>query len=244
MRLNVDLLSAMPRQITETWSERLMVPFIMNFLPLMGVDLGRMSRGKSSYAIANGQYLLIRATAYQALEGHEAIKSAIVDDFAIAQRFMQHNQRVTLINGTTMLACRMYRSTDEVWHGFSKNIMLSLQTTRRWQIWSTVLFAWGFVSLFVLPYIIFIVYPAKHLALIEIGWLTLLRLAIGASTQRPAVEAVFTPFSAIGVMALGLNALFLKFRRRPIMWKDRQYHPDKPDFTQTPSHAPLDAVRE
>ena len=223
MILDVDLLSAMPNQITKSWLERILVSFIMNFLPLLGIQLEDMWRGKGTHAIANGQYLLVRKSAYQAMGGHVAIQHALVDDFALANHFMVGGRRIAFVNGTSMLACRMYHNAGDVWRGFSKNIVLSLQTSQQWSLGLIALFAWCFVCLFVLPYFIFILYPHKLLALIAICWLIGLRLIVGVVMRRPLLEAFLTLFSAMGVMLLGLNAILLKLRKQNIIWKDRPY---------------------
>ncbi len=44
--LHADLLSALPYQRVETWSERLLVSFILDFLPLTSVNLAAMWRGR------------------------------------------------------------------------------------------------------------------------------------------------------------------------------------------------------
>ena len=223
LSLNVDLLSAMPYQITKSWSEQILVSFIMNFLPLLGINLRDMWRGQGTHAIANGQYLLIRQSAYQAMGGHTAIATAMVDDFALANHFLHGNQRIALINGSKMLSCRMYHNVNEVWKGFSKNIVLSLQSSQQWSVGLVILFAWSYVSLFVLPYVILMLHPDKWIALLAIIWVIGLRLIIGFATHRPLTEAFFIVFSAMGVMLLGLNAISLKARRQNIVWKDRPY---------------------
>ena len=221
--LDVDLLSAMPQQITNSWSERLLVSFIMDFLPLLGIDLRGLWQQRSSHAIANGQYMLVRAAVYHEVGGHAAVQSALVDDFALANHFVQNERRYALVNGTYLVACRMYRNAGEIWQGYSKNIVLSLQTAARWPWWSALLFAWGFVALFIWPYALLALQLSKGLALVEIGWLSVLRLSVGYEYRRPLAEAFFTPLSALGVMLLGLNALLLKYRQQPIRWKDRSY---------------------
>lgn len=223
LHLNVDLLSAMPRQITKSWSEHLLVSFIMDFLPLVAVDLRAIWRGEGSNAIANGQYILIRKSAYVMMGGHSAIARALVDDFALATHFVQAKRPIAVVNGVSLLACRMYNNANDVWRGFSKNILLSLQAGKQWSLGAVMLFAWGFVSLFVLPYLIVIFYPDKSLALIEIIWLIGLRLLVAFVIRRPALESLFTAFSALGVMMLGLNAISLKLKRQPILWKERPY---------------------
>ena len=223
LHLNVDLLSVMPQQITKSWGERILVSFIMDFLPLLGINLQDMWRGQTSHAIANGQYLLIRKSAYEVMGGHTAISNAMVDDFALANHFRQGDRRIAFVNGTSILACRMYQNARDVWQGFSKNIVLSLEMTRQWSIASIILFAWGFVCLFVLPYLILMLYPYKLLAVIEILWLISFRLAVGFMMRRPPTEALLSVFSALGVMLLGLNAISLKIRGQRILWKERSY---------------------
>jgi len=221
--LDIDLLSAMPRQITKTWSEWILVSFIMDFLPILGIDFKQMWRGQGSYAIANGQYLLVRQSAYHKLGGHNAIHHAMVDDFALANHFMQGNSTIAFVSGTSMLACRMYHQPKEVWQGFSKNIVLSLQTSKQWSVGSVALFVWCYISVLVLPYVIVIFHPEKWLALIAILWLMALRLTVGVVIRRPFIEATLTVFSALGVMLLGLYAISLKLRKQRILWKDRPY---------------------
>jgi hypothetical protein len=182
-----------------------------------------MWRGQTSHAIVNGQYLLIRKSAYEMMGGHTAISNAMVDDFALANHFRQGDRRIAFVNGTSILACRMYQNAIDVWQGFSKNIVLSLEMTRQWSIASVILFAWGFVCLFVLPYLILMLYPYKLLALVEVIWLISLRLAVGFMMHRPPTEALLSVFSALGVMLLGLNAISLKIRGQRILWKERSY---------------------
>jgi chlorobactene glucosyltransferase len=222
--LNVDLLSAFPRQITKTWSEQVIVSFVLDFLPLVGLDLMKLWRGSSSTAAANGQYLLVRASAYHALGGHQAISSALVDDFALANHFRSHSRPIALVDGTSMLECRMYHNTREVWEGFSKNILLALDMSsgekRPW--WQTPLFAWGYASLFVLPFdLLFTSY--RQLSLVTIGWLAVLRAVVNWRLRRPLGEIVTTPLAAWSVMAFGLNALFRRVAGKQTRWKGRDY---------------------
>jgi chlorobactene glucosyltransferase len=108
--LNVDLLSVSTYQRTESWSESLLVSFIVDFLPLIGLDFSANRRGEANQVAANGQYLLVRASSYRAVGGHHAIVTALVDDFALAQRFKMSRYRIAFLNGTDMLRCRMYHN--------------------------------------------------------------------------------------------------------------------------------------
>ena len=222
--LDADLLSAFPRQITESWGECIVVSFIIDFLPLIGIDLTQLWRGTSRATAANGQYLLVRASAYWAVGGHEAIGRELVDDFALAKRFRLCGFRVALVDGTSMLRCRMYRSAAEVWAGFSKNILLGMEATsgaRRSRGWS-LLFAWAYACIFVLPFLR-LLFSGRLLPLLEISWLMALRQLVNHRFVRPRSEVITTPLAAWSVMALGLGALLRRRRGASIRWKGRDY---------------------
>jgi len=223
--LNVDLLSAFPRQVTGSWSERVVVSFILDFLPLVGLELTAVWRGESGRTAANGQYLLVRAAAYRAVGGHKAVSNALVDDFVLAKHVRSNGYRIALVDGTSMLNCRMYHGAREVWDGFSKNILLALQTSsaEKRPRWKGLVFAWGYACVFVLPFYHLLFSDHKSLSLLVIGWLGILRAIVNRRFTRPCIEVAATPLAAWTVMAFGLNALFRRIRGRKIAWKGRDY---------------------
>lgn len=237
--LDADLLSAFPSQRVETWSERFLVSFVMNFLPLTTVNLAAMWRGRSRHLLANGQYLLARAKIYDALGGHASVAHALVDDFALARRFSVGGYTVALVDGSSMLECRMYRSFREVWEGFSKNLLIALasspaflspaasSTSRVCNVMANLLraplFAWGYACVYVLPFVRLLRYEQRSMAIIEACWLLLLRSVVARQLKRPPDEIVTTPLAAWGVMAICLGALFRRWRGRRIAWKGRLY---------------------
>jgi chlorobactene glucosyltransferase len=148
-----------------------------------------------------------------------------VDDFALAQRFRLGGYRIALLNGVDMLRCRMYHDMSEVWNGFSKNILLGLESSslKEQPGWFALPFAWGYASLFLLPYFHLLFTRWRKLALVEIGWLAALRGIAGFFLKRPPSEILTTPAGALSVMALGLGALYRRWRGQKITWKGRLY---------------------
>lgn len=223
--LDVALLSAFPRQRVRTWSERILVSFIIDFIPLVAINFTALWRGKPARVAANGQYLLARAETYRAIGGHASVQRAVVDDFALASRFHACGYSIALVDGGAMLSCRMYHSFREVWNGFAKNLLGALTTAPLgWQaLWQAPLFAWLYACLFVLPFVHLASGGERALAIVEICWLLLLRGLVAWRLRRSPDEIVTTPLAAWGVMALGLAALYRRWRRVGITWKGRTY---------------------
>lgn len=224
-RLDVALLSASPYQDTVTWAERLLVSFIVDFLPRVGVDLEAMWRGQGKQSIANGQYLLAHATHYRTAGGHAAIRDALLDDFALARQFRAHGYAIALVDGTDLVSCRMYRTAREVWYGFSKNLLGAPAASSRRQalLWRAPLFAWCYACLFITPFFDAAFGARKLRAFGEVSWLLLLRGVVAWRLRRPPGEILTTPLAAWGVLLLGMGALLRRVRRQRIVWKGRLY---------------------
>ncbi len=222
--LDVALVSSFPYQKVGTWSERLLVSFLLDFLPLLTIDFAALAQGKKTRVAANGQYLLVNAARYRALGGHASVQRELIDDFALARRFQAAGDRIALIQGGGMLTCRMYHTVSDVWYGFSKNTLGALDAPNRWRafLW-TPLFAWVYASLFVLPFVNLLSSQQWTLAAVEVGWLLLLRGAVVWRLKRSPDEVLTTPIAAWGVMALGMTALVQRWRHAPVVWKGRAY---------------------
>ncbi|HEX9036693.1 MAG TPA: glycosyltransferase [Ktedonobacterales bacterium] len=222
--LNADFVSVFPYQIARSWSERLLVSFLLDFLPLITFDFSALARGRNTRIAANGQYLLVNAAAYRKVGGHGGVKAELVDDFALARRFQQAGRRIALIQGEDLLSCRMYRAAREVWSGFSKNLLGALDAPLRWRafVWAP-LFAWLYACLFVLPFARLALSEQWELAAAEIAWLLLLRAVVVWRLKRPPDEVLTTPLAAWSIMALGMSALIQRWRGAPVTWKGRDY---------------------
>ncbi len=223
--LDTALLSAFPYQRTKTWSERIVVSFILDFIPLITLDFRGMWHGNAKRLMANGQYLLTHASSYRAIGGHAAIHSAMIDDFALAQRFRASGYTVALVDGTSILTCRMYHTFREVWGGFSKNLIgaFTASSQRSYSLWLAPLFAWCYACLFVIPFFNLLFSEQKPLASIEIGWLLLLRGLAVWHIKRPPGEVLTTPLAAWSVMAIGLGSFYRQWRKKQVVWKGRTY---------------------
>ena len=123
---DADLFTIFPFYELGTPSERIVMPVafqgIMNLYPAYKVN-----DPNSPTAIANGQYFLIRRSTYDAVGGIESVKGRIVEDMEFARVVKSAGHRLLIADGRHLMNVRMYTNFGEVWEGWSKNVVISLQ---------------------------------------------------------------------------------------------------------------------
>jgi glycosyltransferase involved in cell wall biosynthesis len=123
------LLSYSPRQEVHGFAERALMPVI--FAELAATYRPKeVSDPQSPAAAANGQYVLIRRDAYDAVGGHAAVGTAILEDVELAKRVKQAGYRLQF-RTADVVSTRMYRSFPQMWEGWTKNLALLFPHPRR-----------------------------------------------------------------------------------------------------------------
>jgi len=118
---NAALVSFSPEQITATWYEKALIPYI--YLRLASrFSYEAVNDPKSPVAAANGQFLMIRRYVYDQIGGHAAVAGEILEDVAIALRAKSAGNRIWFASGKAIVRVRMYRSFDAMWQGWKKNL--------------------------------------------------------------------------------------------------------------------------
>lgn len=132
-------ISGVPRQVTGTWLEVLIVPQIL--LVLLGyLPIGRMRRSAMpGYGAGCGQLFVADAEAYFACGGHAAIKASMHDGVDLPRLFRQHGHMTDVFDATDAATCRMYRGARETWHGFTKNATAGMGSRRSILPWTVLL---------------------------------------------------------------------------------------------------------
>jgi glycosyltransferase involved in cell wall biosynthesis len=116
----LDLISPLPRQVAATPAERLVQPLlawsILTLLPL-----GAAARSpRPSLTAANGQFLVVRAAAYERAGGHPV--SAVLDDLALLRAIKHSGGRGVAVAGFGIASCRMYTGWREVRDGYGRSL--------------------------------------------------------------------------------------------------------------------------
>lgn len=145
-RHSADLLSYSPQQEVHSVWERSLMPVI--FAELWRVYTPRKVRDpKSSVVAANGQYILIRRSIYEAIGGHEAVRDSLLEDVELARRAKRSGATIRFRYGRDAVKTRMYRSFRQMWEGWTKNLALLFPDTLRLAIMRAAEFALSFGGL-------------------------------------------------------------------------------------------------
>jgi chlorobactene glucosyltransferase len=119
---NLDFLSVLPRQVTHTLGELLVISIIpwslASFFPLLAAQFLH----KPGLSATVGQFLLVRRSSYEALGGHAAVRDQIVEDLTLARLATQAGLRLRLYLGGMLVSCRMYHGLRAAVAGLSKNL--------------------------------------------------------------------------------------------------------------------------
>jgi glycosyltransferase involved in cell wall biosynthesis len=125
---NAALVSFSPEQETGTWYEQALIPFVYCRLSKY-FSYDAVNDPTSTVAAANGQFLMIRRDAYEAIGGHESIAAEVLEDVALARQVKATGYRIWFGSGAGVVRVRMYRSFAAMWEGWKKNLYLLIGGT-------------------------------------------------------------------------------------------------------------------
>src|SRR5260370_19505876 len=115
------LVSFSPEQITETWYEKALIPYIYLRLA-QHFSYEKVNDAHSAAAAANGQFLMMRRDVYDAIGGHACVAGELLEDVALAIRVKSAGQRIWFGSGRGIVRVRMYRSFGAMWQGLKKKL--------------------------------------------------------------------------------------------------------------------------
>ena len=117
------LLSYSPEQEVHGLWENAVMPVI--FAELAGTYRpSEICNPASRAAAANGQYLLITRQAYDAVGGHTAVATSLLEDVALAKAVKASGRKIFFRFGGDAVRTRMYRSFSQLREGWTKNLVL------------------------------------------------------------------------------------------------------------------------
>ena len=122
-RRGVALLSVVGRQRMESFWERVVQPHVLVVLAGRYGSTERVMHARRPDAkVANGQCLLVRRDAHQAIGGHAAVRDSVSEDLMLAKRLFAAGHEVAIVLAPRQLATRMYDSLGGIVRGWGKNM--------------------------------------------------------------------------------------------------------------------------
>ncbi len=120
----LDALSLAGRQETRGLVEGLLTPAVFVLLDALLGAWRPHGRGQARSPIVNGQYLLVRRAALEAIGGFAAIAGKPLDDVELARALRAGGWRVGFRRAGSALRIRMYRGASAALSGWRRNLAL------------------------------------------------------------------------------------------------------------------------
>jgi chlorobactene glucosyltransferase len=237
LETKADMFTIMTFQELGSFWEKVLMPLVMTALSV-GFSPRKVNDPNQRVAVANGQFILIKRTVYDALGGHERVKDQIVEDKALAEQVKWNGYRLVIAGGFQVARTRMYTSLPQMWEGWTKNIYLGLRDTPSMlllgafgavvlliaalflPVWPLLGFFWylnggGWMAIGVI---------AKSL----IVWGALLRARAIVSRELGISKryALTVPLGAGLFAAIMLTSAWKVLSGRGVTWKGRSYRPN------------------
>jgi len=212
------LLSYSPEQVVTGFWERAVMPVIFAELAAQ-YRPSEVSDARSPAAAANGQYILITREAYDAIGGHAAIASNLLEDVELARAVKRSGRKIRFRFGGDAVRTRMYRSFSQLREGWIKNLAILFPAPARLAIWRFLEFLALVFSLAL--FILFVAYREFLFApLFLIGpILTLWRIARAHFSWKANALVLF----GLPLFSYLLLRSKLSQQRGKVSWKGREY---------------------
>lgn len=234
IQTKADMFTIMTFQILGSFWEKAVMPLVMTALSV-GFSPRKVNDPTRKDAIANGQFILIKRSVYDAIGGHEGVKDNIVEDKAIAEQVKWNGYRLIVADGYLLARTRMYTSLPEMWEGWTKNIYLGLRD-RNGLLWLGV-----FGAIIALLAALFVpVWPFLGInwyfngggwmaaavlieSLIFWAYMVFARVGVARKMEISPWYAFSTPLGSAIFAAMMITSAFRVLTGKGVTWKGRSY---------------------
>ncbi|MGC2287100.1 MAG: glycosyltransferase [Candidatus Acidiferrum sp.] len=212
------LISFSPEQITQTWYEKSLIPFVYTRLA-KHFSFDSVNNPSSPAAAANGQFLMMQREAYDSIGGHAAVAAEVLEDVALAKRAKIAGFSLWFGSGQGIVRVRMYRTFREMWQGWKKNLYLLMGGTPGavfGELESTI--PW-------MPLLIILVgIKIPFFTFIGVCFLLLREFIYGTELTRNQFPSKFIIYyvPAVALYASVLWASYRSYKKGKVEWKGRE----------------------
>jgi glycosyltransferase involved in cell wall biosynthesis len=225
------LLSYSPEQVASGFWEKAVMPVIFAELAAH-YSPSEVSDPNSPAAAANGQYILIRREAYDAVGGHAAVADKILEDVELARAVKRSGRKILFRFGGDAVRTRMYRSFSQLREGWTKNLAILFPAPARLAVWRLSEFLALVLSLALLIFFV----ASRQFSIAPL-------FLIGPVFTLRRIARAHFPWSANALAIIGIPLFSyllvrskLSHQRGRVTWKGREY--SEPPQNLVPDHSP------
>ena len=189
----------------------------MAWLPMM-----RWTK-RPAFSAGCGQLFVIRRDAYEAVGGHEPIRTTLHDGVKLPRLFRRHGFKTDLFDATDIATCRMYRTNGEVWRGLGKNATEGLAAPGTILPMSLLLFGGQVLPFLLLLALSQMTSEGVAMAMVAIVLAFLPRLIAVVRFRQPLGGALLHPLGVLALLTIQWLALARQLAGKPAVWKGRSY---------------------
>jgi cellulose synthase/poly-beta-1,6-N-acetylglucosamine synthase-like glycosyltransferase len=207
----LDFLSPYPKQLANSWSERLIQPLLQwSWMSTVILRVAEKS-SLSSTVVANGQFFVVRKSALDQVGGYDSVRNKVLDDVELARSIVKNGSHGCVANGATIASTRMYASWAEIQAGYGKSLHAAFGSVLGSAIAIAFLFLTGIAPLI------------AGLLGSSVGWyvfaaVTLTRAMSAIKVGKSGLDAFLHPLSSALLIYLIIYSWTM---RGQVQWKGR-----------------------
>lgn len=207
----LDFLSPYPKQLADSWSERLIQPLLQ--WSWMSTVILRVAEKSSlaSTVVANGQFFVVRKAALDQVSGYESVRNKVLDDVVLARSLVKNGSHGCVANGATIASTRMYSSWREIQAGYGKSLHAAFGSVLGSGIAIVFVFLTG-----IAPLIAGI--TGSTIGWYAFGAVTLTRTMSAIKVGKSGLDAILHPISSALLIYLIIYSWMM---RGQVQWKGR-----------------------
>ena len=210
-KAQLDFLSPYPKQLADSWSERLIQPLLQ--WSWMSTVILRVAEKSSlaSTVVANGQFFVVRKAALDQVSGYESVRNKVLDDVVLARSLVKNGSHGCVANGATIASTRMYSSWREIQAGYGKSLHAAFGSVLGSGIAIVFVFLTG-----IAPLIAGI--TGSTIGWYAFGAVTLTRTMSAIKVGKSGLDAILHPISSALLIYLIIYSWMM---RGQVQWKGR-----------------------
>jgi hypothetical protein len=209
-----DFISPYPKQIATGFIQRLFQP-LLQWSWLASVPLLISQKlGIKSMAVANGQFLVIKKSAYVKSGGHESIKSEVLDDIMLARQLLTYGFSGGVAEASQVASCQMYKTAGALVNGYRKSLLNAFGS-----ILGTIVAIIILLLSSVAPFIAALF--GSKIGFISFGLIVLSRVLSSIRTGSIPNTAILHPLAIVFLISLIIYSWIGKLTNT-LTWRDRK----------------------